>query len=84
MKRIQADNASNHTDERFDYANGTPGFRSVVTPATRAHEAAVAAEYTWPALPPHLRTMPSARAMVRHWVRTGYHWAPSSPAAAAG
>lgn len=43
---------------------------------TRLHERHVAAEYTWPALPPHLRAMPDARAMVRHWVRTNYHWEP--------
>lgn len=48
----------------------------IVSDATRAHEAHVAKEHTWPALPPHLRSMPDARAMVRHWVRTGYHWRP--------
>lgn len=48
----------------------------VVHYATRAHEAVVATEYTWPALPAHLRSMPDWRAMVRHWVRTDYHWTP--------
>lgn len=51
---------------------------SVVTNATRAHERACATEYTWPALPAHLRAMPSARAMVRHWVRADYHWTPTT------
>lgn len=43
---------------------------------TRLHERAVAAEYTWPALPTHLRSLPDARAMVRHWVATDYQWRP--------
>lgn len=47
---------------------------ALVTEATRVHERTVAAEHTWPALPPHLRTLPDYRAMVRHWVRTGYQW----------
>lgn len=50
---------------------------ALVSAATIEHERAVAAEYTWPALPPHLRALPNARAMVRHWVRTGYEWGPS-------
>lgn len=77
MKRLIA------TPEGAGTANANPGFRCVlinlVSPETRAHERMVAAEYTWPALPPHLRSMPSARAMVRHWVRTGYEWKPSKP-----
>lgn len=48
-----------------------------VSDATKAHERAVMAEYTWPALPAHLRSLPDARAMVRHWVRTDYQWAPT-------
>lgn len=47
-----------------------------VSAVTLAHERHVAAEYTWPALPKHLRNAPDARAMVRHWVRTGYEWNP--------
>jgi hypothetical protein len=49
---------------------------NIVTEATREHERIVAKEYTWPALPSHLRGMPDARAMVRHWVRTDYQWKP--------
>lgn len=60
-----------------------PSFRAIlinlVTPATRAHERAVMDEHTWPALPPHLRSMPDYRAMVRHWVATGYEWKPTAP-----
>lgn len=47
-----------------------------VSDTTLAHERHVAREYTWPALPPHLRALPDARAMVRHWVRTDYQWRP--------
>lgn len=43
---------------------------------TMLHEQTVAQEHTWPALPAHLRAMPDARAMVRHWVRTNYEWKP--------
>lgn len=53
---------------------GCKTWNPVVTAATRAHERACAQEYTWPALPAHLRALPDARAMVRHWVRTDYHW----------
>lgn len=70
-KRIRA-GVSGTCTFRNDQQHGT----EVVTDATRKHERAVAKEYTWPALPPHLRTMPDARAMVRHWVRTDYHWEP--------
>lgn len=52
---------------------------SLVSDATRAHERAVMDEYTWLALPPHLRALPCARAMVRHWVATGYEWKPKAP-----
>lgn len=47
---------------------------ALVSAATIEHERKVAQEYTWPALPAHLRALPDARAMVRHWVRTDYHW----------
>ncbi len=76
MKRIIA------TPEGAGFLSPTPAFRSILinvtTPATRDHERTVADEHTWPALPPHLRDMPSARAMVRHWVRTDYQWKPTT------
>lgn len=48
--------------------------RGWVSPKTVEHERIVAKEYTWPVLPAHLRSLPDARAMVRHWVRTDYQW----------
>lgn len=61
------------------YGFGPSCIRGYVSPRTLAHERAVTAEYTWPALPPHLRALPDARAMVRHWVRTDYQWKPLRP-----
>ena len=77
MKRIIA------TPEGAGVQSHNPAFRSIlinlVTPVTRAHERAVGEEYSWPPLPKHLQSMPDSRAMVRHWVRTGYQWVPAKP-----
>ncbi len=77
MKRLIA------TPEGAGLQSSNPSFRTIlinlVTPATRAHERSISLEYTWPALPQHLRSLPDARAMVRHWVRTDYHWKPTRP-----